>query len=216
MGRLEGRVLAVFGSSGRTGRQIVAQAEKLGGRIRGLVREGGSLDDRRPAVVELVGELVDGAMVERTLEGADTALLVFGPRPPFTDVFCAPATAAIVAGMRRQGVGRIVCQTGAMVGGYPRNQGLGLRLMAALYRRSRPEGAADREEQERLVRASGLQWTLIKPPRLTDGRPSRRLRAGPELRVGLLSKVARVDVATFTLAEVSQSWRVGRALFLAG
>ena len=49
---------------------------------------------------------------------------------------------------------------------------------------------------------SGLDWTIVKPPRLTNSSQQERDVAGPNLPVGLLSSVSRAALATFMLDEV--------------
>ena len=84
--------------------------------------------------------------------------------------------------------------------------------MASWYRRRRPDQARDRDEQERIVMASGLDWTIVKPPRLTSARPCGRLVAGPELPVGLLSYISRADLATFMLDEIARPRFIGKCV----
>jgi uncharacterized protein YbjT (DUF2867 family) len=79
-----------------------------------------------------------------------------------------------------------------------------------------PAVAADRAEQEALVRACALHWTVVKPPRLTD-RPLRRpVAAGPTLSVGLLSSVGRPALAAFLLDEVERPRFIGQAVYVRG
>lgn len=171
--------------------------------------------DKRTTIA-ITGSLDDPKALDLVLEGADAVSIVFGPRPPHADAFCAAATKAILAAMNRVGIGRLVCQTGALIGEYPQNRSLPFRWMAKIYQRSQPDGAADRAEQERLIKESDLEWTLIKPPRLTNGLRSKRFRAGAGLKVGLLSSVSRADVAALTLREILEAKHMREAVFLAG
>jgi putative NADH-flavin reductase len=77
--------------------------------------------------------------------------------------------------------------------------------MASAYRNWCPALAADAAEQERLVIDSQLDWTLVKPPRLTKSPPTQLIRSGPTLHVGLLSRISRGDLATFMLNEARDS-----------
>ncbi len=61
---------------------------------------------------------------------------------------------------------------------------------------------ADKERQEALVSASDLDWTIIRPARLTNGSATGRLRAQPRLRISIRDSVSRADVAQFVLAEL--------------
>ena len=195
--------LALFGGSGATGRRILELAAIRGVAVHGLVRPGSSLGpDPAPTVTAVVGSLESDEDLDRTLAGCDAVCLVFGPRPPYTEIFCGAATERIVARMRKLGIRRIVCQTGAMIGEYRRNRTLGFDLVSRAYRWRHPGPASDRERQEAAVRHTDLDWTVLKPPRLTDAPPCFRIRASPHLRVGLLSQVPRADIADLVLGAV--------------
>ena len=114
--------VAVFGASGRTGRQVVAGALDQPMRVRALLRSEGGLEDLEKHVEVTVGSLTIPENVGRVVEGSQAVCCVFGPRPPYTDLFCAAAMETIVDQMRRHGSRRIVCQTGAMIGNYTRNR----------------------------------------------------------------------------------------------
>lgn len=212
----ENRVLAVFGATGKTGIALVAEARRRGWQVRALVRGSvGTLEGQ--AGVEIVrGEFSSLERVQAVVNGAAAVCCVFGPRAPFTDLFCADATRAVIETMRRAGVHRLIVQTGAMVSANLPNSTFAWRLMTSMYQRQQPEGARDRLEQERLVRESGLDWTIIKPPRLMDGAASGRVRAGSDVRVGLLSRISRTDLSTFLLDEIEQPKFVGQAVFVVG
>jgi len=118
--------------------------------------------------------------------------------------------------MRRVGVRRLVCQTGAMIGGEVPNWTLPVRLMVRLFMRQRSAVAADRMRQEELVKESRLEWTLVKPPRLTDSPAQGRVAAGVDLRIGLLSKISRTDLASFLVAECVAPRYVNQAVYVTG
>lgn len=208
--------IAVFGGSGATGRCVIAKATSRGMLVRGLVRQAGGLGCHESNVVEIPGSLLDPDAIEQTLKGADAAILLFGPRPPYKDIFCANATELIIRAMRKQKIARLVCQTGAMIGDYPKNRGLLFGIMSNFYQRKAPEMAQDRVRQETLVMESGLDWALLKPPRLADGQKSRKLQAGVNVKVGLLSSVSRHDLASFILDEIQKPEHPKQAVFIKG
>ncbi len=198
--RVEMKV-ALFGATGGTGQALLRIATTRGVAVRALVRPQSSLGpDQPPTVSSVVGSLASDEDVARTLYGCDAACIVFGPRPPYREIFCADATARIIVAMRAQGIPRLVCQTGAMVGSYRSNRTWALESSTRLHQRMRPDLARDRTQQEVAVVRSGFDWTLVKPPRLTNGARSFSVVAGPDVRVGLLSSVARQDLADVLLA----------------
>ena len=146
----------------------------------------------------------DGMAVREVLRGADAAVILLGPHPNAAKPFCATATKAIIAGMRTQDVPRILCVTGAMIGEQPGNVALGFKLMSFGVRKTgQAEQLEDRDQQERVVRTSKLQWTVIKPPRLTDD-AAHEYDAGPSTSIGLGSHCARATLARFLVTELQQ------------
>lgn len=193
--------LAVFGASGRTGQEILRLAESKVWGVRALVRPSSTCDPR--AGLEIVrGFLHSAADVLATIQGAEAVCCVFGPRSARAQPFCALATCSVIEAMVAVGSRRLLCLTGAMVGELPANVSLAMRVMAAAYRRLRPELAADASAQERTVIESDLDWTLVKPPRLTNERAGHRVRADRRLRIGMTNRLSRADLAAFMLDEV--------------
>jgi putative NADH-flavin reductase len=188
-------------------------AIQQGFEIRALCRVSSKIEETAPLHV-LRGDPTITDDVERTLEGAQAACCVFGPRPPYRDVFCTALTRTVIEVMQRRGPKRLICQTGAMIGPDGPNWSSGMRLMARLFRHQRPAVAEDRAQQESIVMASALDWTLVKPPRLTDGPASGCVRAGADLRVGLFSKVARPDLAGFLVSECMTPRFVRQAVYV--
>ncbi len=206
-------MIALLGASGGTGLAVLEAAAAEGVPVRALCRPTAAVP-ARPGVEILRGKLTDAPALDALLGDVRVVVSVLGPRPPCRDVFCAEATRAVLAAMGRARVRRLVCQTGAMVGATRQHASLAMRILASSFRRRRPEVARDREEQERLVRTSGLDWTIVKPPRLTDGSGSGHVVARADLRVGLLSRVSRVGLARFLVAEALAPRHVGEAVYV--
>jgi len=180
--------------------------------VHALCRRAASLEPRQGLSI-FEGQLSDAAVIDETVRGCRAALILFGPRPPHTDIFCAAATAAIVSAMARAGIRRLICQTGAMVGDYPRNRSWLLRLMRRIFDRYYPELGADRRQQEKAVIESGLDWTILKPPRLTDGAPA-PIAMGPDVRVGMLSSVSRASIAGLVIRELGEDGHLHEIMFV--
>ncbi len=206
------RTLTIFGITGQTGQELARVALERGWAVRGLARPPQRALVGASAATVVWGNWADPAAVAQALEGAQAVVCVLGPRPPYTDVFCAQATAAILAGMHASGVRRIVCQTGAMIGPGQRSWAFGCLTRLVVRRQSAM--AADRVEQECLVAASGLAWTLVKPPRLTQAHSGVPLQEGAALRMGLLCSVGRTDLAHYLLDAIDRPELVGARLFV--
>ncbi len=162
------------------------------------------------------GPLLDPDAVEKTIQGADSVCCLFGPRSPFSPLFCAEATRLIVNSMRENNVNRLICVTGALVGDFAANRTFPFQRMARAFKRKRPWPSKDREDQEQWVRDSGLDWTLVKPSRLSDGLRSADLKCGPRIRVGLFSHVSRRDLAALILREIREPEHLNKCVFVTG
>lgn len=206
-----GRV-AVFGGSGATGRVVTGRLLADGWQVRALCRSASSLEPKQGLTV-IEGQLQDTEAITGTVKGCVAVLILFGPRPPYSDIFCADATAAIVAAMQEHGVQRLICQSGGMIGDYPHNRTWTMQRMTAVFNRRFPALAADRSRQERVVIESSLEWTILKPPRLTDSAAS-DIICGTDIRVGMLSSVSRTDIANWIAKELKEANHLRKILFV--
>lgn len=214
-------MIAVFGGSGNTGREVIAAALRKGLRVRALYRPGSEPRDALAGLEVLTGQLSSPEDVGRTLEGTDGSILVFGPRlggmfskpPEPPKAFCAPATATILSEMGALGIQRIVCQVGAMAGDNAKNWSAMVRRFVRSYRRKVPEIAADRDEQEKMVMGSGMDWTVVKPFRISQARGVGHVRAAPAIRIGMFTSIRCADLAEFLVKELTNGQFHRQAVF---
>jgi putative NADH-flavin reductase len=208
--------IAVFGASGATGKRFIVAATKAGIPLR-LHYRTATADDTPPLGTVVVGSLNDPTAVREVLRGTEAAVVLFGPRTGSSDIFCAKATRAIIESMRTQGQRRLLCMTGATVGPLAGNVSMTMRATAMAFRKFSGEYQTDdRAEQERAVRNSRLDWTLVKPPRLTDNGAGESYRADVALGVGLRSSISRDSVAAFLLDEIATPRFVGQTVYITG
>jgi uncharacterized protein YbjT (DUF2867 family) len=209
--------LCAFGATGGTGRALVAVALDHGWTVRAFVRTQAGASLPLPPGLDVVhGNPEREEDVLRAVRGSDAVCCAFGPRPGDPRPFCAAFTRRIVDAMRACGARRLVVVTGAMIGELPPNVGPALRALAALARRRMPEVMADRAAQEAVVMGSGLDWTLVKPPRLTDGPATEGVHADPALPVGLMSRLGRQDLAHFLFRSATQHRFVRQRVYVRG
>jgi uncharacterized protein YbjT (DUF2867 family) len=111
--------------------------------------------------------------------------------------------------MRQEGSRRLVCVT--LLGVGPSRSSASLFYRAIILRVLAPM-VADKEAQEKVVRASGLDWTLVRPPRFAGGRARGTLRVITEGQRGRAGHVARRDLARFLVDCASKDLYVGEAV----
>ena len=208
-------IVSVFGASGRTGRAFVSAASAADTPLRLHYRSAPEdvAPDRSTVVV---GALKDPTVVREVLRGTDTVVILFGPRPSARDsIFCAKATRAILDGMRTQTPKRVLCVTGAMVGTLSQHLSLRLKVAALWQRRTGNEELTDdRAEQERMLRSSRMEWTIVKPPTLTDASAAEPYVAASDLKVGPDSQISRVTLAHCLMTELQERRFVQKDMYV--
>ena len=201
--------ICIFGASGATGLALIQLAVGRGLGVTAFVRSEAAGIKLPRGVTVVVGDLLNPGDVKRALTDCDAVVCVIGPRASSPEVFCADATQNIIDAMKAQNVRRLICQTGAMIGDYAHLSWF-MRWMRSTYQKQQPALARDRAEQERRVMASGLDWTIVKPPRLTDGKERGRVQSGENLKVGATSSISRADLSRFILDQIDKREYVGK------
>ena len=208
--------IAVFGASGALGKRFIVAATQQGIPLRLHYRSAPD-EEAPPLSTIVVGSLADPTAVREVLRGSEATVVLFGPRAGSNDVFCAKATRAIIDAMRKQEQKRLLCMSSATLGNLSTNVSIAMRATAMAFRRLRSDDQSDdRAEQERVVRNSRLEWTLLKPSRLTDDGAGQTYRADTALDIGLRSSIARDTVAQFLLAEIAHPRFIGQAVYITG
>ncbi len=203
------RHVAVIGSAGRTGREVVQQALAAGAAVTGLQRHPAS--SSVPGLSLVVGDATDPTALGLAVRGADLVVCTLGASQAAPPDTCSRATRALVAVLAGSGPARLVVVTGAM-SGHPRGQIPWLyRAMESTFPALRAQ-LVERREQERAVRESGLRWTLVRPARLSDRARWGTLAWGEDLPIGLFDSVSRPGLAAFLVGEGAGESLVGRGV----
>jgi putative NADH-flavin reductase len=208
--------LTIFAPTGGIGRQIFEQAVAVGHDVTAVARDPRSLAGKaRIVTADLAAAEPD--VLQSAVAGSDAVLSGLGPRNPRSDAgITSRGTRAIVAAMQATGVRRIVVVSAAPIGTVPspgrpnppkHDPGdgffmryLGSRFAGAMFRAH----YADLALTEDIIRDSGLDWTISRPPKLND-KPltgTYRTARGQNIRGGV--SVSRANVAHHMLAVLEQ------------
>lgn len=211
--------VTVIGASRGSGRAATARLAADGHTVTAFAR---SIESAAvPAGVRAVaGDVADPAAVAAAVAGADAVVVTLGISDhPLAvrlhrartalDVRSA-GTAAVIAAMQRHGVRRLLVQTTYGAGdSYAR---LSLAWKATFRLLLRPQ-LLDSERQERLVRTSGLDWTLVRPVALSDGPADGPALVSTEGEVASMT-ITRGQVADAIAAALVDPARIGATLAL--
>lgn len=206
----------VIGATGRTGRPLTEQALAAGHEVVALARtplDLAALDAPRLTVVQ--GDVLDPQDVSRAVDGADAVLLTLGHTEGSPPDLMERAARNVIDAMGRHGVRRVVTETGAGVADPKDPGGLGPTVMRGLMQVVARTLLADSEAHVDALRRSGLDWTAVRAPRLTNGPHTGEYETG-YLSMGPGHSVARADVADLMLHLATSDEYVGEAPMISG
>ncbi|GAA0572727.1 NAD(P)H-binding protein [Paractinoplanes ferrugineus] len=219
--------LTVIAATGGIGRHLVAQAVTAGHDVTAVARRPRELPtDVRAVAVDLTRP--DLPTLTSAVRGADAVLSALGPRNPRAEAgVTSQGTRAIIAAMRAADARRIIIVSAAPVGPVPvpgraepprHDPGdgffmrhLGAPLTHAVFSRH----YADLAVTEQLLRDSDLEWTVSRPPKLTDKPLTGRYRTALNRNIRGGFSVPRADVAHHMLAMIGQPHTVKQIIGIA-
>ena len=194
--------IVIFGATGKTGHHLVAQALSAGHEVRAFVRDASRLPMRHERLQIVEGDVLDTTSVEQAVSNVDAVLSALGHTKTSTNDVQKVGTENIVGAMKKSDVRRLISLTGAGVRDEQDEPKLVDKLFGLLLKILQPAVLEDAERHAEVIKASGLDWVIVRAPRLTDGP-----RTG-EYRVGYVgknsgTKISRADVAGFMLGQLT-------------
>lgn len=189
--------IAVFGASGATGRKVVDQALEAGHEVSVLVRNPSAFGVRHERLEVVVGDFGEMERVEGVVRGQDAVISALGTNRRGPVTVCSDGVRAILKAMDKHGVRRLL-----VVSVYGASAGRDRSMYVLLTRAMLGQDMLDKDRMEDLIRASDVNWTIVRPPRLTTGPRTGAYQTGTDLPVRITSKISRSDLAAFLLREM--------------
>jgi putative NADH-flavin reductase len=200
--------LVVLGATGGTGLEVVRQALQRGHSVAALVRSPDRLTPFGGQITVKQGDLLSSVDLEQVIRGHDAVVSAFGPRLPVSkaDAHLLQQFAdALMGAMLKTNVRRVVVESVAFLfkdAIFPPAHLLGRLLF--------PQVVDDASAMEHVFAHSQLDWTMVRPPELTD-KPytgKYRVRDGHLPLFGF--KIGRADVADFMITAAENCSWIGK------
>jgi putative NADH-flavin reductase len=185
----------VIGATGRTGREVVEQALARGHDVTAFVRSPEAIGLTNEKLTVINGEATETDQLVKAMQNHDAVVSTLGPRKPFKpSSLLHDSAVATTHAMHRTGVKRIVVLSAAAH--FP---GISNSIVSFILRNHMRDSLA----MEEIVQGSGLDWTIARPPRLTEGEyTTYRSREGAAPKMGFT--LSRKAVAAFMLDAIDQ------------
>jgi putative NADH-flavin reductase len=221
--------LAIIAATGGVGQELLRQALDAGHDVTAVVRNPAKLPAARGEARIVTADLSapEPAVLEAAIAGTDAVVSGLGPASNSSAGIATRGTRAIAAAMDAAGVKRLVVVSAAPVGTVPSagrpeppkhdpGDGFFMRHLGAPFARTAfGKVYTDLAAMEDLLRDSDLDWTVIRPPKLTSKPLTGHYRTatGQNVRGGV--SVSRANVAHLMLAVLGRPETIGQVIGIA-
>ena len=197
--------LLIIGGTGGTGQELIKQALEQGHNLTALVRNPGKVSITHQNLRIIKGNVLDFEKVQEVVKGQDTVISVLGHKRYFIKTnILSEGTKHIIHAMEKHNVSRFICVTTLGINDSRFKLGLYYTLFVIpvivfFY-------FLDKAKQEKLIRSSKLNWTIVRPGQLTNGKKRTIYKHGAHVGNYILTKmISRADVAHFILSQLSDT-----------
>ncbi|MDL4820013.1 NAD(P)-dependent oxidoreductase [Actinomadura opuntiae] len=210
--------LTVFGATGGIGTRLVRRALEAGHDVTAVVRDPGRMPAglrERADVVQ--ADIMDPGAIEEAVKGADAVVSAMGPREFGPTTVCRDSSRSIIAAMRATGAGRFLMVSMGAIEAMPGDDPFTRYVVKpVILGRILRHGIADMRVAEAQVRDSGLDWTIVRPPRLMNKEGKGRYRQAVDRSVPGGYTISRDDVAKALLDLTGDLSSIGHVVSIAG
>lgn len=203
--------IAVIGATGRTGLEIVKQSLAAGHAVIALARRPEALDMRHPKLEIRPADVFNQASLEAALAGDVDAVVSAIGEAKISKPTRLYSEAAIntIAAMQKVRIRRLVCIAASGYIDDPQQPFYVRFLQKNLLQRIFRYVYEDTMKMEKIVQQSDLDWTLVRPPRLTNGKHTESYRAQENV-VPKGAKISRADLADYIVKNMTNQQTVRR------
>jgi len=203
----------IFGASGATGRELLRQGEEHGHTITAFVRNPTALDASYRNVQVAQGSVEVRSSVENAMAGQQAVICVLGARTLLRrDLAIVAGVHNIITVMEISGIRRFVYLSADSVHASLEHSNPVRRFLLSVILRN---PTADHELNERMIQESHLEWTVVRPPRLTNGKRTGKYQSGEHVKSSrFVPQISRADLAEFMLKHLADRSFVRKAVEL--
>lgn len=209
--------IVIFGASGGTGSELVRQALIRGDlEVTAFVRDAGSLEPASRLRI-VTGDALNDTDVAQAIAGQDAVLSALGGDVTDRDLL-QRCMSNIIAGMKQTRVERLIVLSaaGAVDGdaALAEQNVVTKTVMKAVNATLLKAPMQDHAAQDHLIVDSGLRYTIVNPPRLTDSEQTGHYRVDETALPAGATSISRADVAEFMLDQLDSPKFENKAVFI--
>jgi putative NADH-flavin reductase len=192
--------LIIFGATGGIGQHLVTQALEAGHKVTAVARRPAAIQMQHPRLTVMQGDVLQPETLRQPMIGQDAVLSSLGSVGKELTTVYSEGVSNIMAAMQKAQVRRIICVSANGLEPGPLWQRVVAKLVLwKLFR----ESFTDLVRMEAIVKSSSLDWTIMRPPRLTDGPRTGIYQTAINKHLTHGSKISRADLANAMLANIT-------------
>ncbi len=196
--------IAIFGATGGVGKQLVQQALAAGHEVTAFVRDPAKLNFQHDYLRIVQGDVTDPEAIERAVNGVQAVISALNTSRDAKGSPITQGTQNILTAMRKYGVRRLVFSAAPSARDPQDSPDLRFKLMIGLVRLLARAGYEDMVGSAQAVRASDVDWTIVRLPFPTDDPKTGHVKVG-YLNKESGTRISRADAAEFMLKEVQEA-----------
>jgi putative NADH-flavin reductase len=191
--------LIIFGATGGTGKQLIEQALAAGHEVTAVARRPSAVTVQHERLHVVRGDVTEPATFKQAMTGQDAALSALGVTTRGPTTLYSAGIANIIRAMQGAGVRRLICFTATGLEPGPRLQ----RVIAKqVLWRVLKHSYTDLMRMEAEVKRSPVDWTIVRPPRLTNGPRSGKYQVVVNRHLNHGWRISRADLADYMLSQL--------------
>jgi putative NADH-flavin reductase len=191
--------LIIFGATGGNGKYLVPQALEAGHDVTAVARRSEAITIQHKRLKVVQGDVFKPATIEPAMKDQDAVISTLGASDRGPTTVYSEGIANIIQAMRATGVRRLLCISATGLEPGPLWQRLIAKpLLWAAFKNS----YTDLVRMETVVKASEVDWTIVRPPRLTDGPRTGQYHDAINKHLNDAMIISRADLASYMLSQL--------------
>jgi len=207
--------LTIFGATGATGTSLVQQALAAGHEVTAVVRDPARLAVPAQQRLRIVtADVLDPAAISPAVDGADAVTTAVGPGTG-ASTLRQDSTRSIIRAMQKTGTRRLLMVSGSVVADEGESPFTRYLLKPLVRRTFLRHVYADMRRAEDEIHDSSLDWTIIRPPALTNKPARGTYRTATDRNLPHGFTISRADLAAYMLTLLDDPATVHRHVAIA-
>ncbi|MGI8466872.1 MAG: NAD(P)-dependent oxidoreductase [Pyrinomonadaceae bacterium] len=207
--------IAIIGGTGSVGRKVVEQCLENGDKVIVVARNPKAISTTHERLETRAGDVSDEKSIEKAVLGTELIVSAIGmSNAKEPTAFYSEGMTNIVKAMQSCQIKRIIAVGASGYVNKPRQTFLIRLVQKYIIQKILRYTYEDLMRMETVLRKSNLDWTIVRPTRLTHGKRTGKYRAEPETVVGGTS-ISRADVADFIVNHLTDQETYRKAIGIA-